>query len=817
MKKKQLVLASIVWLITIQLFAQNTVNHRERLFDYGWSFKLDTISSGPQSPNYDVSTWRKIDLPHDWSTEDVAIQIPDSIVGPFYRKSDGQTFDGFTYGGTGWYRKSFKLSEAEKGKNIFIQFDGVYMDSDVWINGHHLGNHPYGYTPFNYELTPYLNFAGQENVVVVKVRNEGRNSRWYAGSGIYRHVKLTVVNPLHIDIWGVNVTTPEVSEASAKVNVATMVTNAGKQDEKFTLVTQLLNSEGKVVGKVNSNVTVAAGKIMESKQELTVAKPLLWSAESPNLYMVQVEILQNKKTVDLVALPVGIRDVKIDAANGLLVNGKPVLLKGGCIHHDNGPLGSISIKAAEERKIKLLKENGFNAVRMSHNPPSSILLEVCDRLGMYVIDEAFDAWEKTKFTDDYHLYFKNNWDKDLTAMVHRDRNHPSVILWSIGNEIRERASERGLEITQMLKNKVKELDSTRMVTEAVCDFWDARRTYNWEEHTPAIFDILEVGGYNYMDEKYETDHAKYPGRIMLGTESYPAKSYEIWQLMQKHPYLIGDFVWTAMDYRGEAGCANTGFVTEKQRMVFVKWPWFNAFCGDLDFVGHKKPQSYYRDVVWDRSAIEMMVQKLEVPEGMEYYVNDWGWPDELKSWSWPESEGDTLIVRVYSKCELIKLELNGKVVGQQSMSDSTITATFKVPYHSGTLTAKGFENGKEVASTVLKTVGAPTAIRLNPDRDKMKSNRNDISYIDVEIVDSEGNLVPYVNDIEISYSITGSGEIVGVGNGNPKDLSSFQLPQKKVYQGQGLVIVKSNGDAGKVVLKATAKGLKPAEVELTIQ
>ena len=804
-------------LISTSLLAQSNSDPRTKLFDEGWLFKLDTISSGPEKPGFNDAGWRQIDLPHDWSTEDVAVQIPDSIVGPFYRNSPGGTFDGFTYGGTGWYRKSFKLSKAEKGKNIFIQFDGVYMNSDVWVNGHHLGNHPYGYSPFNYKLTPYLNSTGQENVIAVRVKNEGKNSRWYAGSGIYRHVHLTAVNLLHIDIWGVYVTTPEVSEASASIKLITSITNVGDKEEGFTLFSKMINAEGKVVGEVKRNVTVAAGKTLETSQEVVIETPLLWSAESPNLYTAQIEILQKEKAIDQVSLPVGIRDIHMDAKSGLLVNGKPVLLKGGCIHHDNGPLGSISIEAAEERKIKLLKESGFNAVRMSHNPASSTLLEVCDRLGMYVIDEAFDAWKKNKFQDDYHLYFEENWDKDLTAMIMRDRNHPSIILWSIGNEIRERASEEGLQITKMLQGRVKELDITRKVTEAVCDFWDARRTYNWEEHTPPIFDILDVGGYNYMDDKYEADHEKYPKRIMLGTESYPDKAYEIWQLMQKHSYIIGDFVWTAMDYRGEAGCANTGFIKGKQKKIFVQWPWFNAFCGDIDFIGDKKPQSYYRDVVWDRSPIEMMVQNLIVPEGMRYYVNDWGWPDELKSWSWTGSEGDTLQVRVYSKNKLVKLELNGKLIGEQTISDTSITATFQVPYQPGTLVAKAYENGKVVSSTTLKTVGAPAAVRLISDRTKIKANRNDLSYVSVQIVDADGNLVPYANDIEVNYTITGPGEIAGVGNGNPKDLSSFQQPHKKVFHGKGMVIVKSVGVAGKVVLKATSQGLKSGEVELLIK
>jgi len=814
-------ISKVSWLfvfVTTILQAQNSSSSRTRSFDTDWSFKKDSVASGPEKLNFDASSWRKVDLPHDWSVEDLSNQTPDSIVGPFIKSSPGSTFDGFISGGKAWYRNTFLVNKEDLGKTVYLQFDGIYMNSDVWVNGHHLGNHPYGYTPIYYDLTAYLQPVGKENVIAVQVKNEGKNSRWYAGSGIYRHAWLTIVNPLHVEVWGVHVSTLKVSKSSAEVQLVTTVRNTGKNDAVFTVQTKFINKNGKVAGITKTNSTVKAGDKTDVLQKMELENPKLWSTQTPNLYKAKVTIFENNKITDIVNTTFGVRDIKIDVQHGLLINGVSTKLKGGCIHHDYGPLGAAAIDRAEERKIELLKENGFNAIRLSHNPPSQQFLDICDRMGMLVIDEAFDAWEKTKFEDDYHLYFKEWWNKDLTNMILRDRNHPSIILWSIGNEIRERADSAGLEITKMLKKRVQELDNTRMVTEAVCDFWDARRTYNWEEHAPAIFKILDVSGYNYMLNKYESDHQKYPERIMLGTESYPLKTLENWQLIDKNPYIIGDFVWTAMDYRGEAGCGFSTLVpvSQTKKRVFLKWPWFNAFCGDLDFIGDKKPQSFYRDVVWRRSKIEMFVHK-PIPDGMKEIVNDWGWPDILKSWTWPGQENKKMNVIVYARCQSVKLELNGKVIGEQEVPENSITVTFNIPYQAGTLVAKGYNNGAEIASSILKTTGAPAAIRLKADRSKIKADRSDLSYVNVEIVDAHGNLIPNAENIEVNYSISGNGEIAGVGNGNPIDVSSFQLPKKKIYHGKGLAIIRPKETAGKIILTAKAKGLKDDSIEIITQ
>jgi beta-galactosidase len=788
------------------LMAQSNSNLRTIPFDLGWSFKIDNIASGPEKNDFDVSSWRKVNLPHDWSIEDLPNQTPDSIVGPFSKASLGKNSTGFTVGGTAWYRNAFKLSKADQGKTVYIQFDGVYMNSDIWVNGHRLGNHPHGYTPFYYDLTPYLHAVGKENIIAVQVKNEGLNSRWYSGSGIYRHVWLTTVNPVHVDVWGVHITTPKVSANIADVQVVTTIKNKKKENASVMLLTQLIDANGKIASAVKERVLLTGDKT-EVMQKITIAKPRLWSVQKPNLYKAKVTLLLNNNETDNVTTTFGVRDIRIDAEHGLLINGVSMKLKGGCIHHDNGPLGSAAIDRAEERKIEVLKASGFNAIRTSHNPPSQVFLDACDRLGMLVIDEAFDMWIKAKKSEDYHLFFKDWWKEDLTTMVLRDRNHPSILLWSIGNEIRERADPEGLEMTSVLRQRIRELDSTRMVTAAI------HIIEPWEKKTAPIFKILDVAGYNYQLQKYESDHKSFPQRIMVGTESYPLQALQNWQFIEKAPYVIGDFVWTAMDYLGEAAIGSSAIIPETEKRVNLKWPWFNGFCGDIDLVGNKKPQSYYRDVVWRNSKIELLVQK-SIPKGMKEFVNDWGWPDLNKSWTWPGEEGKKMNAVVYTRCQSVKLELNGKVIGEQKVPKDSITVTFEVPYEVGTLVAKGYDNGKEVVSSVLRSSGTPVAIRLKADRNKIRANRNDLSYVNVEIVDAKGNVVPNIDNLEISYTLSGNGELAAVGNANPVDVSSFQQPKKKVYHGQGLAIIRPKGTPGKIILKANAKGLKSCTIEI---
>ena len=788
--------------------AQNTAT-RSSLFDAGWRFIKDSTIAA-EAPGYNDSKWRIVNLPHDWSIEDLPDQS-DSVIGPFSAKSIGATATGYTVGGIGWYRKHFTLKNIGD-KKVSIYFDGVYMNSDVWINGLHLGNHPYGYTPFYYDLTPYLKQNGK-NVLAVRVRNEGRNSRWYSGSGIYRHVWLNVTNPVHVEQWGVHITAPTVSKTSAKIEVTTNIAGIEniKSISNLKLRTKVLDAKNSVVATKETDIPTRESNVSVS-QTIPISHPQLWSPESPYLYHAETDILKAGKNIDHVVTNFGIRSVSITADKGFLLNGKSIKLRGGCMHHDNGPLGSATIDRAEERRVELLKKFGYNAVRTSHNPPSQQFLDACDRLGIIVIDEAFDMWERGKNPQDYHLYFNTSWKKDIDALVLRDRNHPSVVFWSIGNEINERVDSSGLVIARRLRDEVKSLDSTRPVTEAICSFWD-HPGYKWDT-TAAAFALLDVGGYNYQWKEYENDHAKYPERIMMGTESTPGEAFENWRQVEQHPYVIGDFVWTAMDYLGETGI---GHATADGKSSFaMTFPWFNSWCGDIDLIGGKKPQSYYRDVVWNRSKLEMLVHA-PIPEGKTETVSYWGWPNELSSYTFPGAEGKTLQVHIYTRYDTVRLVQNGKIIGEQSASPETkLTATFKINYEPGALKAIGIKNGKAVDSVVLKTAGKPVAIRLVADRKNIHASPNDLAYVTAEVIDANGNIVPDA-EVPLHFNIDGNATIIATGNANPSDMESMQQPQHKTFQGKCLVIARPDGKSGNVTLKATGNGLTPGQVVITVQ
>jgi beta-galactosidase len=786
----------------MQIKAQ-PLSDRENLFDSGWRFHLGG-AQGAENPQFDDSQWRKIDLPHDWSIEDIA-----GTNSPFSINAISQVSGGFTTGGSGWYRKTFTITDNLKGKRFRILFEGVYMNAEVWINGRQPGNHPYGYSSFWFDITDNLKFE-EENVLCVKVKNEGENSRWYSGSGIYRHVWLQVVSPVHIETWGTYITTPQVSDAEALVNIKTTIVNESKEPREIKLVTKILDKLSQEVSQAEVTVKIEAGKNIVRDQEIGLKNPILWSVDSPQLYTSVTEIYENEALTDKSVTKFGIRSMSVDAVNGFRLNGKALKLKGGCVHHDNGPLGSRAYDRAEERRIELLKANGFNAIRCSHNPPSPAFLDACDRLGMLVIDEAFDMWNEQKNPYDYHLYFDKWWKKDVENMVVRDRNHPSVIMWSIGNEIPGRQRSDVVKTAKTLGDFICDMDSTRPITSAVNDLRPDEDPY---------FATLDVAGYNYasggdhnQESLYAQDHKRIPERIMVGTESYPLEAFGSWMDVVDNPYVIGDFVWTAFDYIGEASIGWRGYW---QKQDF--FPWNLAYCGDIDICGWKRPQSYYRDALWKANQLSVWVTPLQPsfelnPERQPW--SKWNWLDAVDDWNWKGNEGKIMEVNVYSSCEQVELFLNGKSLGKKPTNRTTkYIAVWQVPYQPGTLKAFGYNGKKQVNVSELKTAGDPAQIKLTADRSKIKADGQDLSYVTVELTDANGIRNPKTESL-ITFSIDGPGTIVAVGNANPVSIESCQLPYRKAWRGKCLVIVKSDTKRGMITLYATASGFNKASIEI---
>lgn len=795
---KQLLLASVAVLFFGNCFSQTTG------FDFDWRFFRGGAQRA-EMPDYDDSKWRQVDLPHDWSIEDLPGQNT-----PFDPTAISQVSGGFTVGGTGWYRKSFTVPPDKKDKRIHIQFDGVYMNADFWINGEHLGAHPYGYTSFWFDLTDNIKF-GQENVIAVQVKNEGQNSRWYTGSGIYRHVWLKMLEPVHVAPWSVYITTPEVNSASAKLNIRTTIANTTANVSQVRLVTRILNEAGNEVTKVESVQQVNATASGDMMQELTVSNPSLWSIATPTLYTAITEVYKGQQLADKMETKFGIRTISFDAVNGFRLNGKTIKLKGGCVHHDNGPLGAMAFDRAEERRIQLLKASGYNAIRCSHNPPSPAFLDACDRLGMLVINEAFDMWRIANNPNDYHLYFDEWWQRDIESMINRDRNHPSIILWSIGNEIRDMENPKVIEVSQMLGDHIRKIEPTRPVTAAV---------NNLRPQKDPFFATLDVGGYNYaaggdhlQESLYVQDHQRKPERVMYGSESYPLEAFSAWMGAADNPWVLGDFVWTAFDYIGEASIGWRGYWQESDF-----YPWNLAYCGDIDICGWKRPQSYYRDALWMENQISVFV-KPPVPtfplNPNKQSWSKWEWHDVVADWNWSGYENQPLEISVYSSCEQVELFLNGKSLGKKKTDRaSEFIAKWDLPYKAGELKAVGYKGKKVVATSILRTADKPTKIEMTADRSAIKADGQDLSYITVELTDEKGIRDPKADQL-VRFSIEGEGTIVAVGNANPMSLESYQASERKAWQGRCLVIVKAGTKAGNIIVKASVEGLSPAAVTIT--
>ena len=820
-------------------------------FDEGWLF-FRGDAAGAHEPAFDASAWRKVILPHDWSIEDLPTQsatngaeaiwqncnCPD-LVGPFsMMKSEGEAATGWVIGGIGWYRKNFSAPPLPPGGRAILLFDGVYRNAELWVNGREVGKHPYGYTAFYFDITDLLRQKG-DNILAVKVSNTGKNSRWYSGSGIDRHVALMTTGRVSIPVWGVHVQSSEISTTGATISIAVQLANHDSSAVTTTVSCKLLDEHGQVAATLSADKRLDAKGRSEAFLVTKVSQPQRWSPNAPSLYKAEVEVSCSGSVVDRSVTSFGVREIKVDAEHGLRINGESYKLKGACVHHDNGPLGSAAIDRAEERHVELLKANGYNAIRCSHNPPSSVFLDACDRLGMMVIDEAFDMWEQGKNPDDYHLDFKDHWKSDIDAMVLRDRNHPSVIMWSIGNEISERSDPDGVRIAKDLSSRVRDLDKSRPITMAVPFFFDATKPRPWSD-TDAAYQFLDVCGYNYTKDHYESDHKLHPSRVMMGTESFPVQVAENWELVNKHSYVIGDFVWTGIDYIGESGLGAAVLAPEKdpfappapgptgidaaaalqislpKNSAFAKpgFPWFLSYCGDIDLIGNKKAPSYLRDVVWDRSPLEMAVVR-PLPPDRKQQIMPWGFYDEPRSWTWPGNEGTTITVRVYSKEEKVKLTLNGKPIeAAKAEFPAPFVTEFALPYAPGELKASAIVNGKLVEQ-VLRTTGNPSRIVLHADRAHIRTSRNDLSYVMAELQDDAGN--PIENGVaEVHFSVKGQGELAAVGSANPHEMASYQQPHRRTFQGRCLAILRPTGEKGTITLEARGDNLRSANITISV-
>lgn len=797
MIKKEQILKSFLLINLLMIccvsknIAQNTNPDRKQRFNSDWKFALGD-SAENSSINFDDSSWRKLDLPHDWSIE-----------GKSEKNNPSEGDGGFYPMGKAWYRKIFSVPIEWKGQKIAIYFEGVYMNAEVFINGKSVGSQPYGYTSFEYDLSAYLKF-GQKNIIAVKVDNsQQKNCRWYSGSGIYRNVWLMVKNPVHIKNWGVAVTTLEVKNNKATVQVKTIIKNETAVLQNLLVSTAIADAKGKSVANSENKIELQPNEEKETIQTLEVVNPKLWSVGFSNRYHAIVTIKKESKSIDAVTTDFGIRTISFSAENGFSLNGKKILLNGGCVHHDNGALGSAAYDRAEERKIELLKAAGFNAVRTSHNPPSEAFLDACDRLGMLVIDEAFDGWREKKTTYDYASIFDKWWKHDVESMVLRDRNHPSIVMWSIGNEIIERTKPEAVETAKMLANAVRSIDSTRPVTSAMTTW-----SQGWD-----IFDPLmaahDVAGYNYQLHEAESDHKRVPSRIIVQTESYPKDAFANWDLVQKHNYIIGDFVWTAMDYLGESGIGRYVYPgeTEGEHWTANLYPWHGAYCGDVDLTGWRKPISHYRSMLYNDTEKIYMAVREPNPENGTIKLTSWSvWPT-WESWTWPSHEGKNIEVEVYSKYPKVRLYLNGKNIGEKETAKAQeFKAIFAIPYTNGELKAVGLENGKEAESVLLKTASQATKFKLTADRSRITADGQDLSYITVELTDDNGILNPNAEN-QLQFNISGPGVIVGVDNANLKDTDLYVTNTRKAWKGKALLIVKSTKDSGEINIEISSSGL----------
>jgi beta-galactosidase len=789
-------------LVLLACQTQVTGARQEILFNQQWRFHLGDVR-GAEAARYDDTGWRSLELPHDWSIE-----------GDFNADHPATPGGGALPGGVGWYRKSFRVSGSEKGKQVAIDFDGIYMNSEVWVNGQYLGRRPNGYISFRYDLTPFIKFGEANNIIAVRVDNSKQpNSRWYSGSGIYRNVRLQIMDPVHIAHWGTFITTPVVTDDSARVRIATVIENHTAENQPVSLTTRILDGSGKEIGRLTSNQTIQMNASVEIPQTFNILKPVRWSIDRPALYKAVMTVHCGGKLCDDYETVFGIRTFRFDAAQGFFLNEKPLKIKGVCNHHDMGCLGTAINNRALERQLEIMKAMGVNSLRTSHNPPAPELLDLCDRMGILVLNEMFDMWKRKKSPFDYAMYWDDWHEKDLRDFILRDRNHASVFIWSIGNEILEQWDSTGVRMARELAGIVRELDPTRPITSGCND----PKPHNSIIRSGA----LDLIGFNYHHEDFEAFPEIFPGQKFIATETnsglatrghydMPSDSIrrwplrwdrpftagnpdntcsaydncctpwgstqeETWKIVRKHAFLSGIYIWTGFDYLGEP--------------TPYGWPSRSSYFGLVDLAGFPKDTYFFYQSEW-------------TDEPMLHIFPHWNW-----------QSGDTVDVWAYSNCDSVELFLNGKSRGSQARTDDCRHMMWRVAWEPGSIRAIGRTSGKEVLSREIQTAGDPVRIELTADRSEIRADGLDLSFISVRIVDAEGRLCP-LSDNEVKFEVQGAGWLRATDNGLQTSHESFQSSSRKAFNGLCLAVIQSTDESGRIQIKATSSHLKQAVLNI---
>ncbi|MBO2517604.1 MAG: beta-galactosidase [Clostridiales bacterium] len=791
-----------------------------------------------------------IDLPHD-SMISLAV-TPDAPAG----------YDsGYFPGDMCNYTKYVMIPEEWRNQRIGLRFDGVMMHATVEINGSKAGEHHYGYSPFYIDITDHVAF-GQENRITINT-NTGiqSSSRWYSGCGLFRGVKLCHAPAVHIRNDGVFVYTKEISDGMAWLEARVDVCNETMQNRLAQITIRLVDeADGRIAAETSRTIQVDRVSTGTARMAFSMKDPKLWDADEPNLYTVRTKVkdtgiftthfIRNEEiTEDEDEKLFGIRTVTVDAERGLRINNRTVKLKGGCVHHDNGLLGAVSLYECEARKVRKLKETGFNAIRTAHNPPSEALVEACDREGMYIFDEAFDAWGMAKRPGDFSTYFSERWETELDAFVRRDRIHPSVIMWSTGNEIPERGGlNSGYTLAAKLAEAIHERDGTRPVSNGTCSFWcglddflakgkdpaqnapNFDETSTWDRLTEPFTNGLDVVGYNYMEDLYEGSHKLFPDRVILGSENFPKEIGFRWPLVEKLPYVIGDFTWTAWDYIGEAGIGKSIFAEPDDPLVkqgswaimpptTSPYPWRLANDADFDITGRMRPQGAYRSVIWGSDRTYLYVQH---PDhfGKAEVISMWGFTDVQRCWNYHGCEQRPIELTVFSNADEVALYINGRMIERKTVSRERPlpdSVRFRTVYEPGTVEAVSYRNGREVSRDKLETAKAPAGIRIVPERRFLKADGHDVVFTGLEVVDEDGRTVPDAA-IRLRVSVSGAGYMPGLGTGNPVTEEDYTDGETVTYQGCASAVIRGGYKPGKIVLSVRADEYGFAvEDELTVE